>query len=156
MKVRLIVTVAVLTVLSAIAGAGSIDARSAAEPTNDFVLAWFNDHGTQYFINASSGPAGGKADGAFATSIPWLKGKVRCLAVHRHEALVIADNRAGYFVVTLLVRDNNPGPDELLFADLRQGRRPRHCPPFDGTDGYPGTPVSGDIRVHDAEGPLGP
>jgi hypothetical protein len=154
MKRRILLSVGVLMLLSATAGAGGIDARSTAGPANDFVLASFVDqYATHYFINAWSGPAGGKARGSFETSISFFRGNVDCLAVHRHEALVIADNREHRFVVTFLLRDNRHGPDELLFVDVRQGSSPRQCPPFDGTDGYPGTPVSGVINVHDAREP---
>jgi hypothetical protein len=154
MKRRILLSVGVLTLLSATAGAGGIDARSAAGPPSDFVLASFDDqYATHYFLNAWSGPAGEKSRGRLVTSISWLKANVDCLAVHRHEALVIGDNRKGYFVVTLLLRDNEPGPDELLSIEVRQGTSPRRCPPFDGTDGWPGTPVSGEINVHDAREP---
>ncbi len=154
MRRRILLSVGVVMLLAAIAGAGGVDARSSAGPPGDFVLASFDDqYGMHVWLSAWSGPAGEEATGRFETSIPWLNAKVDCLAVHRHEALVIGDNRQGYFVVTLLLRDNHPGPDELLIVDVRQGSSPRRCPPFDGTDGRPGTPVSGDIWVHDARVP---
>ena len=153
MKRRIVLSFAALTLASAIVGAGGIDARSTAGSASDFVLASFDDGTTHHFITAWSGPAGGKAQGVFLTSIPWLKGEVRCLGVHRHEALVIADNRELRFVVMLALRDNRPGPDELLWVDFREGSAPRPCPPFDGTDGRPGTPVSGDVWVHDGREP---
>ena len=156
MKRRILLAVGVLTLLSATVGAGGIDARSAAAgPADDFVLASFDDpYQGHFFVNVWSGPAGENPQGWLWTEWPTRKAiKVDCLAVHGHEALVIADIPSYFFVITLLVRDNYPGTDELLFVDGRQGSSPRRCPRFHGTNGYPGTPVSGDINVHDARKP---
>ncbi len=155
MTLRIILSVVVVTLLSAIAGPGSVGARSATGSANDFVLASFDDqYATHFFINAWAGPGGENPQGLVRTTWPTRKAiKVDCLAVHRHEALVIADIPSYFFVITLLVRDNYPGTDELLFVDGRQGSSPRRCPRFHGTNGYPGTPVSGDINVHDARKP---
>jgi hypothetical protein len=151
MKRRILVSVMLLTLLSATAGAGGIDARSAAGPANDFVLASFDDqYGTHYFINAWSGPTGEKPRGAFETSIPWFKGHVRCLAVRRHEALVIGDNREFHFHVSFLLRDNRPGPDEFFFLDFGSGSWVGPCPPFSSPGSNPGTPVSGNKRARRA------
>jgi hypothetical protein len=65
---------------------------------------------------------------------------------------VIADIPQWFFVITLILRDNRHGTDELVLLDARQGWSPRRCPGFDGSDA-PGTPVSGDINVHDAPEP---
>ena len=150
MKQRLVLSLAVLTLLSAIAGAGGVDAR-ATGPHHDFVLASFDAFNTHFFVNAVSGPAGENPQGRLTYA--FLETKVDCLAVHGREALVIADIPSYFFVITLVLRDNRPGTDELVLLDARQGSSPRRCPGFGGTHGRPGTPVSGDINVHNAREP---
>ena len=159
MKRRSLLAVALLTLLNATAGVVGVDARSAAGTANDFVFASFDDDqgsGAHFFINAWSGPAGEHAQGRMLTSWPPTKGPIRvdCLAVRGHEAYVIADIPSYFWVITLLLRDKHPGPDEVIFIDEHQGSSPRICPGFgDIPHGLPGRPASGFIRVHDAREP---
>jgi hypothetical protein len=151
MRQRVVLLFAALMLASATVGVGGIDARSTTGTTaSDFAFASFDDQfGTHFLITAWNTGAGGKARGVFQTSIEWLQGNVRCLAVHRHDALVIANNHELRLVITVALRDVRHGPDELLWVDSREGSAPRPCPyPWDG--GPAGTPVSGDIWVHDA------
>jgi hypothetical protein len=155
---RIILSVVVVTLWSAIAAVGGIDARSA-EPANDFVFAAFDDDqgsGLHFFINAWSGPAGEHPQGRMLTNWPQTRGPIHvdCLAVRGHEAYLIADIPSQFWVIALLVRDKHPGPDEVIFIDERQGSSPHVCPGFgDIPHGLPGRPVSGFIRVHDAREP---
>jgi hypothetical protein len=149
MRRRIVLSVSVLTLVSALGGAGGFDARSAA-PANDFVLAsFFDQYNTHFWVNAWSGPAGENPQGLVKVAL-FPKARVDCLVVHGREALVIADIPKWFFVITLLLRDVRRGPDEVVFIDARQGSSPDECPTFDGTDGNPGTQVSGDINVYDA------
>jgi len=158
LKRRLVLSLGMVALLGAFAGPNGVDARSTAGSPEDFVLASFDvfnspfgviaESGPAFGVIAESGPAGENPRGRL--TVQGQKGKVDCLLVHGHEALVIGDLPGKHFVITLILRDNRPGPDELVLFDGRDVRPPRQCGSWDGTHGAPGTPVSGDIWVHNA------
>ena len=153
MKLRITITISVLflTVLSAIGGAAG--ARSAAGSPSDFIRASFDDqYDIHWVVKARSVSAGARAHGFVETS-SILFGNVVCLVVHEHEALVTVFNREIRLVFLFTLRDNHPGPDEFLWIRFYESSFRPKCEPFDGTHGYPGTPVSGYITMHDAHQP---
>lgn len=131
--------------------AGAAATRGAGPP-NDFVLASLTDqYGEHYAVTAWSGPDGEKPRGSVQVT-PFLAGftfDVVCLAVHRHEALVVTFSRVLRAEIILTLRDNRDGPDELLAVDYWRAW-PDTCPQFDGAPGMPGVPITGDINIHDA------
>src|SRR5439155_17405702 len=131
LKRRLVLSLGMVALLGAFAGPGGVDARSTAGSPEDFVLASFDVFNSPFGVIAESGPAGENPRGRL--TVQGLKGKVDCLLVHGHEALVIGDLPGKHFVITLILRDNRPGPDELVLFDGRDVRPPRQCGSWDGT-----------------------
>jgi hypothetical protein len=162
MKLKPILTLAIVGVALALPGSAWAQAPPAPSPTQDSVTFTGGPAGAGQFyvltLDATSGPSGenpsGQAD-FFFSNLPGvvdvfhMQGPVTCLAVQGGSATINIQGQSQSFrgIVTIQVVDGQPD----LFDMPAVLRDPTDCSPAGFSTGLGGPLIPGDIKVVDAQ-----